>query len=390
LGAGIEQLYKQSQFILHSHLDKRGAIIASGDSDMLQHGRDTYSYMWPRDGAYGAVALDWLGDRHGARTFFEFCTSVLSPHGYLMHKYRADRSLGSSWHGWMVNGYPELPIQEDETALVIWALWEHWNVSRDLDFIGDLYPKLIKPAADFLVLYRDEETGLPKQSYNLWEEKFGVHTYTVASVYGALVAASNFALLLGDEEAHERYLGTANSVKDSLMQYLYVQETGSFLRTLYVDHQGKRSPDPTIDASSAYGVFMFKVLEPDDERLIRAMKITREKLWINTPVGGIARYQGDNYYRNVDDVTGNPWIITTLWFAQYAIACAKTDQDLDEARKILNWVVATALPTGVLPEQLDPHTKEHISASPLTWSHAEFIRTVILYTRRIDELKLLN
>ena len=36
-----------------------------------------------------------------------------------MHKYRSDSSLGSSWHGWIVNGHPELPIQEDETALIL-------------------------------------------------------------------------------------------------------------------------------------------------------------------------------------------------------------------------------------------------------------------------------
>ena len=39
-----------------------------------------------------------------------------------MHKYRPDKSLGSSWHPWVRNGKPELPIQEDETALVIYAL----------------------------------------------------------------------------------------------------------------------------------------------------------------------------------------------------------------------------------------------------------------------------
>jgi GH15 family glucan-1,4-alpha-glucosidase len=42
----------------------------------------------------------------------------------------------------------------------------------------------------------------------------------------------------------------------------------------------------------------------------------------------------------------------------------------------------------VLGEQLDPYTRAHLSAAPLTWSHAEYIRTVILYLRKVDELGL--
>jgi GH15 family glucan-1,4-alpha-glucosidase len=39
------ELFKKSLFYIRGNIDNRGSIIASGDSDMLQHGRDTYSYM---------------------------------------------------------------------------------------------------------------------------------------------------------------------------------------------------------------------------------------------------------------------------------------------------------------------------------------------------------
>ncbi len=381
-------LFKRSQFYLRSHVDHRGSIIASGDSDMLQHGRDTYSYMWPRDAAYVAVALDWIGDRHNARKFFEFMNAVITKDGYLMHKYRPDRSLGSSWHGWMVNGRAELPIQEDETALVLWALWEHWEASRDLDFLSSLYETLIKRAGNFLVEYRDPRTGLPRPSYNLWEEKFAVHTFTAATVYAGLDAASKFALLLGDEQAHNRFLEASRNVKEAIIKYCYVPDRDMFVRSLFVKEDGSYESDKMIDASSAYGIYLFKVMEADDERLKRAMDAARKALTLSTPVGGIARYANDAYYRIAANVQGNPWIITTLWFAQYSIALAKTDQDLDEARKVLNWVERNATRSGILPEQLDPYTREHISASPLTWSHAEYIRTIIMYLKKSDALGL--
>ena len=390
LSENVIDLFKKSQFLLRSHVDQSGGIIASGDSDMLQGGRDTYAYVWPRDGAYVATALDWLGDRHSARKFFDFCNTVITPEGYLMHKYRADTSLGSSWQAYVVDGHPALPIQEDETALILWALWEHWLVSKDLDYIESIYNSFIKKAATFLSSYRDTYTGLPKPSYNLWEEKFDVHTYTAASIYAGLKVAARFAEILGKERSEHNFDTVADEMKEAIMKHLFNPEDGNFYRSLSVDKDGVMSFDKTIDSSSAYGIFIFGVLDLDDERLVRAMAQTKERLLIRTPVGGIARYDHDQYFRGNTDVVGNPWFITTLWFTQFAIARAMTDRDLDEVRADLNWVERSALRSGVLSEQLNPYTREQVSAAPLTWSHAEYIRTVIMYMRKLKELHLIK
>ena len=37
-------------------------------------------------------------------------------------------------------------------------------------------------------------------SYDLWEERLGVHSFTVASVYGGLMEASNFTRLFGEKD----------------------------------------------------------------------------------------------------------------------------------------------------------------------------------------------
>ena len=390
LGDTLIDLFKKSQFFLRSHVDRHGGVIASGDSDMLQFGRDTYAYVWPRDSAYVATALDWIGDRHSARQFFLFCNRLITPDGYLMHKYRPDGSLGSSWHGWVVDGKTELPIQEDETALILWALWEHWLVSKDLDFIESIYDSFIKKAAIFLTAHRDPYSGLPKSSYNLWEEKFGVHTYTAASTYAGLKAAARFAEMLGKERSEHNFDRIAEEMKEAIIKHLYNIEDGSFYRSLVIDPRGMTVYDRNIDSSSAYGIFIFGVLPPEDERLQRAMKLTKEKLTINTPVGGIARYQNDGYYRSGDDQPGNPWFITTLWYTQYTIALAKSDHDLDLVRADLNWVEHNALRSGILSEQLNPYTGEQVGAAPLTWSHAEYIRTIIMYMRRLGELGIVE
>jgi GH15 family glucan-1,4-alpha-glucosidase len=259
-------------------------------------------------------------------------------------------------------------------------------VSKDLDFIESLYESLIKKAALFLASYRDPYSGLPKPSYNLWEEKFGVHTYTASTVYAGLKVAAQFAEILGKDASEHNFKNIAEEMRLAIVKHLFNPEDGSFYRALTVDPRGMTVYDRTIDASSAYGIFIFGVLPIDDERLVRAMKLTKECLTVRTPVGGIVRYEGDQYYRINPNGPSNPWFISTLWYTQYAIALAKNDHDLEEVRADLNWVERNAQRSGILSEQLNPYTKEQIGAAPLTWSHAEYIRTVIMYMRKLEEL----
>ena len=95
--------------------------------------------------------------------------------------------------------------------------------------------------------------------------------------------------------------------------------------------------------------------------------------------GGLARFENDGYMRVSDNFPGNTWYICTLWLADFYIASARTKKDLEPALKILEWVADTALPSGVLAEQLDPETGEPVSVSPLTWSHSTFVATTANY-----------
>lgn len=382
----VVDLFKKSLLILRSHVDNNGSILASGDSTLLQYGRDAYSYMWPRDGALSAIALDKAGDYNVAKRFFEFCNEVITKDGYFMHKYRPDKSLGSSWHGWVYKGKPQLPIQEDETALVLYSLWKHYEFSKDLEFIESIYNSLIKKAGDFMVSYIDTTTGLPGPSYDLWEEKFGTSTFTSASVYGALTAAASFSKLLGKTQHEIKYSTHAQKVKDAILNYLWNDERKMFYKMINFEN-GNTIVDHTLDFSSIYGVFKFRILDVHDERITDSIK-TMEALASRIPIGGMMRHEDDAYYRSYHDVPGNPWVITTLWLAQYYISAAREEKDFDKVKEILGWVVRHALPTGVLPEQLDPHNGRPLSATPLTWSHSEYVSTIINYLEKLEELEI--
>ncbi len=378
-------LFNRSLMFVRAHVDVEGGILASVDSDMLNYGLDTYSYVWPRDAAYAALALDAAGDTNVAKRFFEFCRTVISSEGYLMHKYLPDTSLGSSWHPWIRNGQFQLPIQEDETALVVIALREHYRFSHDLEFLEAMFNPLVEKAAEFMLKYRNTDTGLPQPSYDLWEEKRGVSTYTASSVYGALIAAAELSKTLGKEDSERRYRQGAKEVAQGILEHLWDEKRGVFHKMINRTER-EVTYDTTIDISSAYGVFAFHVLPPDDARLVAAFSNSVRVLSHGITVGGIARYDGDAYALVDAEAAGNPWITTTLWYAEYLIATAKNDADLNKVRDIFSWVVKHAAPSGVLAEQLNPHTGESISATPLTWSHAAYVSAVLKYLDRIHEL----
>ncbi|MGQ9489030.1 MAG: glycoside hydrolase family 15 protein [Armatimonadota bacterium] len=379
----IAKLFRRSLLIIRTQIDDRGAVIAANDTDIMSTARAHYSYMWPRDGAIVAYALDTIGYPDTTRRFFEFCARVLpKDRPVLMHKYSADGSVGSSWHPWVVDEQPEMPFQEDSTASVLWALWHHYQRYHDLEFIASLYETLIVPAGRFLATYRDPQTGLPLPSYDLWEERRGIHTYTCASVYAALRSAARFAHLFGDNEEHELFRRSAEEVKAGILHVLYDEDTGCFARMMRLDAEGNYHRDTTVD-SSVLGVLRFGVLDADSPQMQRCARHVREKLWVNTPIGGLARYENDYYHRKSHDVPGNPWIICTMWLAEYEIERAGSPADLRPAMDLIEWATQRALPTGVLPEQVDPFTGEPLSVAPLTWSHAEYVYVVMAYLRRL-------
>lgn len=47
--------YKRSLLVLRTQIDEGGAIVAANDADVERFSNDTYSYMWPRDGAWANI-----------------------------------------------------------------------------------------------------------------------------------------------------------------------------------------------------------------------------------------------------------------------------------------------------------------------------------------------
>ncbi len=381
-----QKLFYTSLFVLRCHMDTHGSVIASADSAMIEYGKDDYAYMWPRDAAFIIGTLCAAGFPEVTKPFFTFCKNVLHPDGYLHHRFRPDESLGSTWHStttqreWLRDKILQLPIQEDESASVLVALWKYYEASKDIEFIEELYKPLIEKIAQFLVHFRDTQTGLPLPSYDLWEEQFGVSTYTCAAVYAGLQAAARFSEVL-DKRNHMRdYKKAADEIKQAAIDHLFSKQLDSFVRTAVLS-DGKVEHHEQIDASSLFGLWYFGMLEQDHPLFVKTLRQVQVRLQNPGPTGGYIRYERDHYFKSKD--LSNPWIITTLWEVERRLVQPiVSDSDFSYAEDIFSWVQKHQFQSGVLAEQLDPYTGASLSATPLVWSHAVYVEAVLLYLEK--------
>jgi GH15 family glucan-1,4-alpha-glucosidase len=357
--------------IIKAHCDDRGSILASGDSSIFNFGRDYYCYCWPRDAGYALWPLIRLGLYDEARNFFEFARSTMHKDGYLAHKYQPDRAIGSTWHPVLHGKHAELAIQEDETAMIIFMLGEYYRASDDNAYIERFYDSFIEPCATFMANFIDEATGLPHASYDLWEQKFQTSTYTVCTVIAALETAAELAKVAKHPEHADPWLKATQRMRDGL--HALYHPDGYFRKGFLLQENGNLEYDNTIDISNLYAPLMFAQLPFDDERLISTFKTVERTLLNTSPIGGVIRYPGDNYFLAKNQYGGNPWIVCTLWLAQYYNATGERPK----AVELLKWAHARSLPSGMLSEQFDPEDGSALSVTPLVWSHAEFINTAL-------------
>lgn len=355
LSGHVSDVYRRSLMTVKTHADSQGAIIASCDSDIMQFNLDHYNYCWPRDGAWIAIALDRAGFHELSRKFFRFCSKVVES-GCFSHKYWSNGEKASTWH-------PLPSLQEDETAIVIYALHNHYLCTHDIEFLQEFYEKLVRQAADFLCNF--VEAGFPKPSWDLWEERKDVHTYTVCSVIAGLKAAAGIARVLGHDDGGKKWENAAESFK-SRMNILWNEEQQRYLRS---------KNDKIID-SSLSALYLFDVL--DDEKVEKTISKVEEELHHGH---GIVRYTDDWYHGHM-----NIWPICTLWMAQWYIRKAKNPADLERPKRIIEIIASLASDTHLLAEQYDSKTLEPKSVTPLIWSHAVFILAVHDYLRKIETL----
>ena len=357
----VKQIYVRSILLFNVLTNKEyGGIAASLEIDEKKTKCGRYAYCWPRDAVYITQAFDYVGMREETERFYKiFCKKTQSRNGKWEQRFYVDGRLAPSW------GY-----QIDETASIIYGVCEHYKMTHDLKFISENL-SMCENAMSYLISYVDDFLSTQdkhKVSYDLWEENQGYSLYSISCI----VAAYNASLRIFEEVKalysykkreeldylQTKYVGIISKQIPRIIEYInehfYDKERESFIRRL---------GDNRLDISILGAVVPFKILEPNDEKVVNTVRNIKASL--KKPEGGYVRYEYDNYI-------GGPWPICTLWMALYNLEHG----EYDEAIENFDFATNSASDHGLLPEQTDNRTMQPLWNIGLNWSHAMYILAI--------------
>lgn len=373
----LDDLYTRSLLVFKLMYDKKsGGLMAAPEMDEYFTKCGRYAYCWGRDAAFITGALDIAGLEECVDNFYDWAARVQEGDGCWQQRYYMNGNLGPCWG-----------LQIDETGTLLWGMLSHYKYTKNSRFLEAVWSS-VEAGAGFLCGFIDEETGLPKPSFDLWEERWGEHAYSSAAVYGGLISAAEIAAILGkSDEKSRKWTLTADKIKDSILQYFWKEDFRRFIRSVRVKLNGwgaEPSQDTVLIDSNPMGYkrdvtledwivdvsllglcIPFEVFAVKDQKVLDTVALV-EKVLTASPVGGIKRYEHDNY------IGGNPWILTTLWVALFH---AKSG-NYDKAKEYLFWAANGRTSLGLLPEQVNRETGKPEWVIPLTWSHAMYVHVL--------------
>lgn len=315
------QLVEISERLILANSGEGGRVVAAIDSDIMENNRSNYAYVWIRD---AVLTVATIGGDHNLVDF------VGDYEPWIWQKYHPMGYRGSTWHPH--SGEGAFPYQMDETALMVSYKYRYGHEEHFDGWLDNLIESI-------------GEDGLPRPSWDLWEERFGIHFWTCATVAQAFLDSGR--------------IQSGRDLVEAVKEHFHPVE-GRIPRRL---------GDGVADASVLAGCLWCQELRA--EFLDRAVEMVEQYLLMDTNCRGVARYEGDYYCRVREGYPGNPWVICTMWLARGYWLQGRTD----EADDLLVWCEDLASLSGMLSEQYHPDTREPLSVCPLTWSHAEYLET---------------
>ena len=375
----IYEIYKRSILLFPLLTNQEtGGIIASPEIDEHFTNCGRYAYCWTRDAVFITKAMDILNMQKETEKFYKvFCKMTQSKNGMWEQRFYTDGKLAPCW------GY-----QVDETASVVYGVYEHYQYTKSEKFLKDNL-KMCEKAIDFLKKYvkqwleiKDEKEDIVKEeienssyanknkihiSYDIWEMHEGIHLYSLSSIYAAFECMMHIYRALDKNvsdfdnnrlkeekiskiEKELKYLQL--KIKNFINDQLYDAETNSYYRN---------TEDKKMDISMLGAVEPFHVFEPKERKMVNTVE--KMNLSIRTYTGGYQRFEYDHY------MNGNPWPIANLWMTLYYLDAGEKQK----AKETFDFVVKTVGKHYFLGEQIDNQTLKPNWVIGLGWSHAMFI-----------------
>ena len=355
LPAAARPVYRRAVVTMHQHRVENGAFIAAPTLTS-----PVYRLVWPRDGSKTAIDLLEAGYPDEAKTFFEFLEKMLLADGSFAVNYYSDGSKPFFDFGKDGN-------ENDQPGMLPWGVDQVFAATHDRTWLSARWPA-IKRASDHMLVMSATKNGLVAPSRDLWELETGSSwTYANASAVAGLEAAARLGNELGQIADAARYADRATALRVAMAKLL-VAPGGYWARGL----EGTKIDERLEIANLALGAGGFAILPDSDPRIARVGDLVKERL-LGTG-GGVKRYEGDRYYG------GQPWPVAAAWLSMHAEA--RGDRVLAEAEFASMTRQALTTESRMLGEQFDEGKQKWVSAMPLVWSEAAYVRTAVALYRR--------
>ncbi|MDQ3233117.1 MAG: glycoside hydrolase family 15 protein, partial [Pseudobdellovibrionaceae bacterium] len=380
-----QKQYQRTLLTLKQMQDPGGGIIAAPEFHYELNHCGGYAFCWGRDAGFISYAMDVCGMFEESASFYRYMQSCQSADGSFLHRHDMNGNLGASWG----------LLQPDETASVVFGFWQHVKLAENKALAEELRP-MVDKAANWLSSSRHPlDPNLPIPGFDLWEEREGVHSYSVAAMAAGLKAAVDLYSYMkwsvppAWETRTRELIALCNSerlVQKNRFARTVLRRVSPYQRSLIEDQGEKlhmhRSPagrpiysleqDYVVDISQVAAVYPYEVLDLKQHRTAynELLDALMQRLW-RADAGGLGRYEADHYR------DGNPWILTTIWLAlaaayQHADETGPKEKQWQIAKTAWQWTLQHVPAEGQLPEQVDPKTGRPSWVMPLTWSHAMF------------------
>ncbi len=209
----------------------------------------------------------------------------------------------------------------DNTPLLILALWHHYNTTQNRAFLERVYPAARK-AATYLLSQRNEQglvwctaTGTSDWGIAGWRNVIkgyrlsGATTEVNSECYAALHTLSHMARVLGKHEQSEKFKSEAEALRAAINAHLFNKETGLYY--LNIDIDGVPHTDVTADL-----VFpvMFDVAEEQTAAGIIS-RLSAEEFWTEAGIHTVPRNAADYGPVHGYGLLGGVWVGAAFWYA---------------------------------------------------------------------------
>jgi glucoamylase len=391
--AGSRRSYTASVMLLAAHEDKtfRGGFVAAPArpwawANELQH-LPVYIAVWSRDLYQIATGLIAAGDTGAAHRALDHLWTV------------QQRPDGSFPQNARLDGEPVFGgLQMDEVAFPIVLAWQ----------IGRTGPEdwdNVRRSADFLV------ANGPRTDQERWENIGGYSPATIAAEIAGLVTAADIASQNGEPALAERYLAVADEWQRNLERwtmttngplspdpyYLRITDNGDANSGALIQIADggplvdqRRVVDPSflemvrLGVKSATDPNIGSTLEVIDREL--GYQTENGPFWHRSSFDGYGEKRDGSQWEPVEpgsgETIGRGWPLLTGERGEYALAAGLA------AQQYLDTMANVAEDSGgyVMAEQVWDHNppagtgprfvpgENTFSATPLAWSHAQFIR----------------